>query len=203
MWACGVVLYTLLVGFPPFWHRKQLMMIRQIMEGKFSFSSSDWSNISTQAKDLISAMLGVVGCAEDRELHSAFVSLSDGNWLKNLRTFNLGRCVALAVETDGYIAVVEPAGRVTVAQSLQHEFFQPSLSRRSSLVETQHQFRPGRAWRVAGLAVRAVVRITRLRTTPEPVSLQAAATSPYKVLSHSPWVVTSTHSDICIRGMFH
>ena len=34
VWACGVVLYTLLAGFPPFWHRKQLMMIRQIMEGR-------------------------------------------------------------------------------------------------------------------------------------------------------------------------
>jgi len=33
-WACGVIMYTLLVGCPPFWHRKQLQMIRMIMEGR-------------------------------------------------------------------------------------------------------------------------------------------------------------------------
>ena len=47
----------MLVGFPPFWHRKQLMMIRQIMEGKYSFASAEWSDITQSPKDLISKML--------------------------------------------------------------------------------------------------------------------------------------------------
>ena len=34
IWACGVIMYTLLVGFPPFWHRKQMITLRNIMEGR-------------------------------------------------------------------------------------------------------------------------------------------------------------------------
>ncbi|KAG8238870.1 hypothetical protein J437_LFUL017672 [Ladona fulva] len=45
-WACGVVMYTLLVGCPPFWHRKQMVMLRNIMEGKYSFASPEWDDIT-------------------------------------------------------------------------------------------------------------------------------------------------------------
>ena len=43
-----------LVGFPPFWHRKQLVMLRNIMEGKYEFVSPEWDDISDSAKDLVS-----------------------------------------------------------------------------------------------------------------------------------------------------
>jgi phosphorylase kinase gamma subunit len=59
MWACGVILYTLLVGFPPFWHRKQLIMLRNIMEGKFEFCSPEWDDITDQPKYLIRKLLVV------------------------------------------------------------------------------------------------------------------------------------------------
>lgn len=35
-----------LVGCPPFWHRKQMIMLRNIMEGKYTFSSPEWADIS-------------------------------------------------------------------------------------------------------------------------------------------------------------
>lgn len=57
LWACGVVMYTLLAGFPPFWHRKQLVMLRSIMEGKYEFVSPEWDEISDQAKDMIKQLL--------------------------------------------------------------------------------------------------------------------------------------------------
>jgi phosphorylase kinase gamma subunit len=59
MWACGVILFTLLSGSPPFWHRRQIIMLRMIMEGNYSFSSPDWDEISDNAKDLIRNLLNV------------------------------------------------------------------------------------------------------------------------------------------------
>ncbi|XP_049878941.1 phosphorylase b kinase gamma catalytic chain, skeletal muscle/heart isoform isoform X1 [Pectinophora gossypiella] len=59
VWACGVIMFTLLVGCPPFWHRKQMVMLRNIMEGKYSFTSPEWVDISEDPKDLIRRFLVV------------------------------------------------------------------------------------------------------------------------------------------------
>ncbi|XP_041972523.1 phosphorylase b kinase gamma catalytic chain, skeletal muscle/heart isoform isoform X2 [Aricia agestis] len=59
IWACGVIMFTLLVGCPPFWHRKQMVMLRNIMEGKYSFTSPEWADISDDPKNLIRRFLVV------------------------------------------------------------------------------------------------------------------------------------------------
>nr|CAB3264838.1 phosphorylase b kinase gamma catalytic chain, skeletal muscle/heart isoform [Phallusia mammillata] len=59
MWACGVIMYTLLAGVPPFWHRRQIIMLRRIMEGEYTFPSPDWDDVSESAKDLVVKMLEV------------------------------------------------------------------------------------------------------------------------------------------------
>ncbi|XP_045172596.2 phosphorylase b kinase gamma catalytic chain, skeletal muscle/heart isoform-like isoform X2 [Mercenaria mercenaria] len=53
MWACGVIMYTLLCGAPPFWHRKQMQIFRMIMQGNYKFGSPEWDDISQPPKDLI------------------------------------------------------------------------------------------------------------------------------------------------------
>lgn len=52
-WACGVILFTLLAGSPPFWHRKQMLMLRMIMDGRYQFSSPEWDDRSDTVKDLV------------------------------------------------------------------------------------------------------------------------------------------------------
>uniref|UniRef100_A0A674JQH1 phosphorylase kinase n=1 Tax=Terrapene triunguis TaxID=2587831 RepID=A0A674JQH1_9SAUR len=59
MWSSGVIMYTLLAGSPPFWHRKQMLMLRMIMSGKYQFSSPEWDDQSDTVKDLISRLLVV------------------------------------------------------------------------------------------------------------------------------------------------
>ncbi|XP_037292749.1 phosphorylase b kinase gamma catalytic chain, skeletal muscle/heart isoform isoform X1 [Manduca sexta] len=70
IWACGVIMFTLLVGCPPFWHRKQMVMLRNIMEGKYSFTSPEWADISEDPKDLIRRLL-VVEPSERIDIHEA------------------------------------------------------------------------------------------------------------------------------------
>lgn len=58
-WALGVIMYTLLAGYAPFYHRRQLLMMRMIQEGKYEFRKEQWSTITQEAKDLISGLLRV------------------------------------------------------------------------------------------------------------------------------------------------
>lgn len=52
-WALGVIMYTMLSGYAPFYHRQQLRMMRMIQEGKYEFKKEHWENISDGAKDLV------------------------------------------------------------------------------------------------------------------------------------------------------
>uniref|UniRef100_A0A8D2KM92 Phosphorylase kinase catalytic subunit gamma 1 n=1 Tax=Urocitellus parryii TaxID=9999 RepID=A0A8D2KM92_UROPR len=53
MWSTGVIMYTLLAGSPPFWHRKQMLMLRMIMSGNYQFGSPEWDDYSDTVKDLV------------------------------------------------------------------------------------------------------------------------------------------------------
>lgn len=128
MWACGVIMYTLLVGFPPFWHRKQMVMLRNIMEGKYEFCSPEWDDITEAPKDLISKLL-----------------------------------------------VVDPSERITAAQALEHCFF------KAVAPVPKRAFNARKTFQFGILCVRALVRIRRLRYTPEPLSLNIARTNPYRI----------------------
>lgn len=60
IWACGVVMYTLLVGFPPFYHRQQMRMLRMIMAGQYAMDEAqEWAHIPESPKDLIRKVLVV------------------------------------------------------------------------------------------------------------------------------------------------
>lgn len=50
-----MIMYTLLAGSPPFWHRKQMLMLRMIMNGDYQFGSPEWDDRSDTVKDLVGA----------------------------------------------------------------------------------------------------------------------------------------------------
>ncbi|GAB5570554.1 calcium/calmodulin-dependent protein kinase type II subunit delta isoform X14 [Prionailurus iriomotensis] len=61
-WICGhagVILYILLVGYPPFWDEDQHRLYQQIKAGAYDFPSPEWDTVTPEAKDLINKMLTI------------------------------------------------------------------------------------------------------------------------------------------------
>lgn len=57
LWALGVVFYTLLCGFPPFFHENGPALFGLIKKGEFSFAASDWARVSEDSKAVIRSLL--------------------------------------------------------------------------------------------------------------------------------------------------
>jgi len=57
LWATGVILYILLVGYPPFWDDDQNRLYEQIKAGNYEFPSPEWDTVTNEAKDLIRKLL--------------------------------------------------------------------------------------------------------------------------------------------------
>ena len=57
IWACGVILYILLCGYPPFSGNTDKEVYNLITQVKYDFNKENWKNISKYARDLIKNML--------------------------------------------------------------------------------------------------------------------------------------------------
>lgn len=103
------------------------------------------------------------------------------------------------------LLVVEASQRITVTEALHHEFFQVVVSlvvitetvlflnelvlvklfKKYCFSKFQHcdskPFNARKSFRFAILCVRCALRIQRLKNTPEPLSLNAAAIDPYRI----------------------
>jgi len=57
MWSAGVLLYILLCGYPPFYHRDLTKLFKEIEKGVFDFPAPQWTDISASAKELVTSLL--------------------------------------------------------------------------------------------------------------------------------------------------
>ncbi len=59
MWSVGVITYTLLCGYLPFYNKNQSQLYKDIMGGVFYFPDEEWETISDEAKDFIRKLFAV------------------------------------------------------------------------------------------------------------------------------------------------
>ncbi len=76
VWSCGVIMYILLCGYPPFNGETDNEILAKIKTGKFTFPEEEWSSVSYESKDLIKCMLEF----DPKKRYSASKCLGH-NWL--------------------------------------------------------------------------------------------------------------------------
>merc|ERR1712232_966776 len=53
MWGVGVIIYALLVGYPPFYAHTPHGVYIKVTKGNYAFKDTEWGSISQNAQDLI------------------------------------------------------------------------------------------------------------------------------------------------------
>lgn len=93
MWSIGVILYVLLVGYPPFADNNQSVLFQKIRVGEYTFHDDEWKSISEDAIDLIKNLLVV----DPLQRWTAKQAL-DSAWLKKDSTALEGKDLTKSLE---------------------------------------------------------------------------------------------------------
>jgi|EP00927_Polykrikos_kofoidii_P078219 calcium-dependent protein kinase len=78
LWSCGIIMYVMLCGYPPFYGETDAEVLAKIRVGNFTFQASDWKRVSEDAKQLIRALLRM----NPKERYTADEALNH-EWVKN------------------------------------------------------------------------------------------------------------------------
>lgn len=99
IWSLGVILFILLCGYPPFYNESDAVLFELIMKGCFKFDERYWSEVSKEAKHLISNMLVV----DPVKRYDTYQILAHP-WITgkaNIPTVNLSKSISMNLKKTG------------------------------------------------------------------------------------------------------
>jgi len=77
MWSCGVIMYILLCGYPPFYNENDALLFESILSANYRFHTPYWDLVSQEAKDLIKGLLVL-----DPDQRLTAVTAKEAMWFK-------------------------------------------------------------------------------------------------------------------------
>lgn len=82
IWSCGVILYILLSGKPPFSGKEDKDILRKVHKGEYSMKGPEWDRVSVLAKKLIGKMLDYnprTRISASEAMHDEWIILNSSN----------------------------------------------------------------------------------------------------------------------------
>jgi len=79
IWSCGVILYILLCGYPPFNGADDKAIMEKVSAGKYDFHHEEWKGVTPEAKKFIEKMMEI----DVNKRYSAEQALNDP-WIKKM-----------------------------------------------------------------------------------------------------------------------
>jgi len=91
IWSCGVILYILLSGTPPFPGRDDKEILRKVKLGRYNFEDTVWVNVSQDGKNFIRKMMEL----DQNKRYNAQEALDDSWFTKVLEKQEVNKPLAI------------------------------------------------------------------------------------------------------------
>lgn len=112
IWSLGVIMYILLCGFPPFYSNHGLAispgMKKRIRLGQYDFPLPEWEHVSSEARDLIKAMM----CTDPQDrltidgvMRNHWISVSLNNLFTSIIPFIIIELIFICFSFYSYIFI--------------------------------------------------------------------------------------------------
>ena len=97
LWSCGVILYVMLSGEPPFYGENDDEIYNKILNSSVKFEQDIWKEISSEAKDLIQKLLN-----KNHRYRLSAVEALQHPWIQNIDTKKIN---FISIETLNAIVI--------------------------------------------------------------------------------------------------